>query len=67
MVTPAHAEVAGEFLQALRDAVAKVAGGEQSSAGQAAMYGAIAKMEDKTPVRAFISEAIDGMTRKDRA
>jgi glutamate/tyrosine decarboxylase-like PLP-dependent enzyme len=67
MVTPAHAEVADEFLQALQDAVEKVAGGEQSSAGQAAMYGAIAKMEDKTPVRAFISEAIDGMTRKDRS
>jgi glutamate/tyrosine decarboxylase-like PLP-dependent enzyme len=63
MVTPAHAEVAGEFLDALEEAVGKVASGEQASGGQAAIYGAMAKMEDKTPVRAFMSEFIDGMTK----
>jgi glutamate/tyrosine decarboxylase-like PLP-dependent enzyme len=65
MVTPAHAEVADEFLGALEDAAGKVAAGEQTSGGQAAIYGAMAKMEDKTPVRAFISEFIDGMTKQE--
>lgn len=67
MVTPAHADVVSEFLEALDDAVQKVASGEQAPGGQAAIYGAMAKMEDKTPVRAFMSEFIDGMTRKESA
>jgi hypothetical protein len=67
MVTPAHHEVAEEFLEALEAAVGKVASGEQVAGGQAAIYGAMAKMEDKQPVRAFMSEFIDGMTRKETA
>jgi glutamate/tyrosine decarboxylase-like PLP-dependent enzyme len=67
MVTPAHAEVASDFLQALGEAVKKVVSGEQQAGGQAAIYGAMAKMEDKAPVRAFISEFIDGMTKKEPA
>jgi glutamate/tyrosine decarboxylase-like PLP-dependent enzyme len=65
MVTPAHAEVAGEFLDALREATEKVASGKQAAGGQAAMYGAIAKMEDKAPVRTVIAEFIDNLTRKE--
>ncbi len=67
MVTPVHADVAAEFLSALEQAAAKVRAGEQPPGGQAAVYGAIAKMEDKAPVRAVISEFIDGMTREDAA
>jgi len=67
MVTPAHAEVANEFLDAVREAVKLVASGVQAPGGQAAIYGAMAKMDDKTPVRAFISEFIDGLTKKEPA
>jgi glutamate/tyrosine decarboxylase-like PLP-dependent enzyme len=65
MVTPAHADVVPDFLEALDEAVRKVASGEQAPGGQAAIYGAMEKMEDKAPVRAFMSEVIDGMTKKD--
>jgi len=65
MVTPAHAEVAPAFLGVLQEAVSKVMAGEQAPGGQAAIYGAMAKMEDKTPVRAFISEFIDTLTKSE--
>jgi glutamate/tyrosine decarboxylase-like PLP-dependent enzyme len=65
MVTPAHKEVAADFLRDLAAALAKVASGERAAGGQAAMYGAIAKMDDKAPVKAFISNVIDTMTQKE--
>jgi glutamate/tyrosine decarboxylase-like PLP-dependent enzyme len=65
MVTPAHKEVAADFLSDLAAAVARVASGERAAGGQAAMYGAIAKMDDKAPVKAFISNVIDTMTQKE--
>ena len=67
MVTPAHTDVVPDFLEALDEAVRKVVSGEQSPGGQAAIYGAMEKMEDKAPIRAFIAEAIDGMTKKEAA
>jgi glutamate/tyrosine decarboxylase-like PLP-dependent enzyme len=65
MVTPAHEAVAGDFLHDLQASAARVAEGELAASGSAAMYGAVAKMEDKTPARSFIAEFIDGLTRKD--
>jgi hypothetical protein len=65
MVTPAHAPVADDFLEALAESVRAVSGGEVAASGSAAMYGAVAKMQDKTPARTFIAEFIDGLTRKD--
>jgi glutamate/tyrosine decarboxylase-like PLP-dependent enzyme len=63
MVTPAHENIVPQFLSDLEAAATKVAGGEVAAGGSAAMYGAVAKMEDKTPARQFITEFIDGLTR----
>jgi glutamate/tyrosine decarboxylase-like PLP-dependent enzyme len=65
MVTPAHKDIAPQFLADLQAAVELVAGGEAPAGGTAAMYGAVAKMDNKAPARQFIAEFIDGMTRKD--
>jgi glutamate/tyrosine decarboxylase-like PLP-dependent enzyme len=65
MVTPAHADVAGQFLDALREAVRRVASGEQQSTGRAAVYGAMDKMADRGPVREMVFSALDRLTRTD--
>jgi len=65
MVTPTHADVALDFLRDLRLAVARVVSGEQAPGGQAAMYGGISKMDDRAPVKSFISDFIDTLTKKE--
>jgi glutamate/tyrosine decarboxylase-like PLP-dependent enzyme len=65
MVTPAHKDIVSDFLRDLAAAVARVAEGDRPAGGSAAMYGAVAKMDDKAPARQFIAEFIDGLTRRE--
>lgn len=65
MVTPAHAGVVEPFLADLRAAAAQVAGGG-AAGGMAAMYGAMATIPERTLVRDFILQAMEGWTQPDR-
>lgn len=67
MITPAHAEVAADFIRDLREAVGKVARGEVAGGGRAAIYGALDKMTERGPVRDLIISALERITRADGA
>lgn len=63
MVTPAHENVAGQFIADLREAVRKVKAGEQAPGGGAAVYGALEKMDNRAPVRQAIVGTLEKMTK----
>jgi glutamate/tyrosine decarboxylase-like PLP-dependent enzyme len=62
MVTPAHAEIAPAFLEALRSATEQVRSGEITASKRAAMYGSLDTMPDRGPVRDFIFGGLDRIT-----
>lgn len=63
MVTPAHAPIVETFLADLREAVRKVASGEQGPGRGAAVYGALDKMTDRGPVREAVIGTLEKITR----
>ncbi|MBI2605395.1 MAG: aspartate aminotransferase family protein [Deltaproteobacteria bacterium] len=60
MVTPAHTPILDQYLSDLRESVAYVAANPNAATqGAAAMYGMMAKIPDRTQVRAFIQQYMD--------
>ena len=60
MVTPAHTPILDQYLGDLRESVAYVnANPNAATQGAAAMYGMMAKIPDRTQVRAFIQQYMD--------
>ena len=65
MVTPAHETVVHDFIGDLREAVRKVAAGEVQPSRQAAIYGALDKMEDRGPVRDLVLGTMERITQRE--
>jgi sphinganine-1-phosphate aldolase len=63
MVTPAHEKIVEPFLADLREAVRKVAAGEATASGRAAVYGALDKMTDRGPVRDAVIGTLERITQ----
>jgi glutamate/tyrosine decarboxylase-like PLP-dependent enzyme len=63
MVTPVHENIVEPFLADLREAVRKVASGEQAPGHGAAIYGALDKMTDRGPVRDAIIGTLETITQ----
>ena len=61
MVTPAHAQVVGPFLEDLRQATSALRRGETAPEGSAAMYGMAASMPNRADVDAFLLDFLDGL------
>lgn len=65
MITPAHENVVDKFLEDLRNAVEEVKANPTQMEGMAAMYGAVAKLQDHTMVNSFIFNFLDSLTKAD--
>lgn len=65
MVTPAHTPVVGDFIRDLREAARMARDGEVAPGGRAAVYGALEKMDDKTPAREAIFGTLEKVTTID--
>jgi sphinganine-1-phosphate aldolase len=63
MVTPVHENIVEPFLADLREAVRKVASGEQAPGHGAAIYGALDKMTDRGPVREIVISTLEKITQ----
>jgi sphinganine-1-phosphate aldolase len=62
MVTPAHADVVGRFLDDLRDSVETVrAHPELATSGQAAMYGMMTTLPDGDMLNEIVLQTLDGL------
>jgi hypothetical protein len=61
MITPAHEQVAGRFLDDLSGCAASLKRGEPAPDGSAAMYGMIGAMPDRSGVDSLILEFMDGL------
>jgi hypothetical protein len=65
MVTPAHTPVVDDFIRDLREAARMARDGEVAPGGRAAVYGALEKMDDKTPAREAIFGTLEKVTTID--
>jgi len=61
MITPAHAQLAGKFLQDLSECTASLKRGEPAPEGSAAMYGMVGAVPDRQQVEGFLLEFLDGL------
>jgi sphinganine-1-phosphate aldolase len=66
MVTPVHKTIVDDFLGDLCEAVRKVVAGEVTPSRQAAIYGALDKMDDRGPVRDMVYQTMERITAPER-
>jgi len=65
VITPNHEQAADQLLADLREACDEVRDIGPASSGEAAVYGALETLDDRTSVHKVILDFIDGMTRLD--